>query len=82
MAVEVCYLCEKNPTEARHLGGTGLARGRICPLCHRPTCGHHLVTVRWRWKKDHHLEETEICRECRRTYEHRGWDTLHRDWIS
>jgi hypothetical protein len=83
MAIDHCYICAENPTEARRLGPSRLLDGRECPLCHRPTCRYHLVTVRWRWRRpDRALDSTQICRECHRTYQHRNWDTINRDWIS
>lgn len=83
MSIKRCYICEQNPTEARHLGNAGLLDGTACPICHRPTCRHHLVKVRWRWRNaDHHLDSAFVCRECQRTYAHRDWDPLNRDWIS
>ncbi|HOA24204.1 MAG TPA: hypothetical protein PK801_02875 [Aggregatilineales bacterium] len=83
MSVKNCYICDQDPTEGRRLGNSGLLDGRECPICHRPTCRHHLVTVRWRWRNEtRELASTLICRECHRTYQHRRWDAIHRDWIS
>lgn len=83
MAVTRCYICEQNPAEARSLGGAGLAQGIICPICQRPTCRYHLVTVRWRWRNvTRDLDAAQICRECKRAYKHRSWDPLNREWIS
>jgi uncharacterized protein YbaR (Trm112 family) len=83
MAVSHCYICERNPQEAKRLGNSGLAEGILCPICHRPTCRHHLVTVRWRWRTvTRDLDSALICGECKKTYRHRDWDPVNRDWIS
>lgn len=83
MSVNRCHVCDANPAESRHLGESGLVDGQECPICYRPTCRYHLVTVRWRWRDDtREIASTQICRECHRTYEHRRWDTFERDWIS
>lgn len=82
MAVQRCYLCEENPIEGRRYGGDGLAQGGDCPICYRPTCRFHLTVVRWRWREDGRRDSALICKECRRTYAHRNWDAVHRDWIT
>jgi hypothetical protein len=83
MPVTRCYICERNTTEARRLGGSGFAGGDNCPLCHQPTCSHHLVTVRWRWRNPtREVGSAQICQECKRAYRHREWDPITRDWIS
>jgi uncharacterized protein YbaR (Trm112 family) len=83
MAVTRCYICEQNPDQARRLGNSGFENGLHCPICHRPTCRHHLVTVRWRWRTPtREVDSAFICRECKRTYRHRDWDAINREWIS
>lgn len=82
MAVQRCFLCEENPTEARRYGGDGLAEGNDCPICYRPTCRFHLTVVRWRWRESGRADSALICKECRRTYAHRNWDAVNRDWIT
>jgi hypothetical protein len=83
MTVTHCYLCERDPVAARRLGGSGLTDGVLCPVCQRPTCSHHLVTVRWRWRTaTRQLGMAQVCQECKRTYRHREWDPINRDWIS
>lgn len=82
MAVYTCHICNSAPDEYRRFGDTGLPNGIICPVCHRPTCEHHLVTVRWRWRETRQVESGVVCRECKRTYRHRNWDPYAREWIS
>lgn len=82
MAVQRCYLCEESPLEARRYGEAGLEAGKDCPICYRPTCRYHLTMVRWRWRESGKVDATMICKECRRTYAHREWDVVHRDWIT
>lgn len=83
MSVSHCHVCDKNPDEARRINGAGLSDGVVCPVCHRPACRFHLVTVRWRWRTPtRDLDSAQICRECNKAYRHRDWDTLHREWIN
>lgn len=83
MSVYSCHICESNPEERQRLSDDGLAEGVVCPVCHRPTCAHHLVTVRWRWRdQGRGLDSARVCRECKRTYRHREWDPFLREWIS
>lgn len=83
MPVYTCYLCEKHPDHKHRYGDSGLAQGDVCPVCHRPVCRHHMVTVRWRWREDGNEQGNAlVCRECKRTYRHRQWDTANRDWIT
>jgi len=81
-AVRRCRLCDNDPEAKRRYRGDGLDKGKECPVCYQPTCRYHLATVRWRWKKDGSVGAEQICQECKRTYRHRSWDTLNRDWIS
>ncbi len=82
MSVLRCHLCEQNPDEARLYGGEGLEEGQNCPICYQATCRYHLTVVRWRWRNDGRVDSALVCKECRRTYAHRDWDTLNRDWIT
>jgi hypothetical protein len=83
MSITHCYICDKDPDDAKQFAGEGLDDGLTCPICQRPTCRYHLVTVRWRWRTPaRELDSAQICRECKRTYAHRNWDPLHREWIS
>lgn len=82
MSVNRCYICDQDPHEKLGYGGHGLAGGQECPLCYQPVCRYHLATVRWRWKATGQVESVQICRRCQRTYRHRSWDTLNREWIS
>ncbi|GAB4468243.1 MAG: hypothetical protein Kow00124_02280 [Anaerolineae bacterium] len=83
MPVYCCYICDQNPGEKQRYGTTGLEEGEVCPVCHRPVCRHHLVTVRWRWRDDEReMGSALVCRECKRTYRHRSWDIAHRDWVT
>lgn len=82
MSVKRCYLCEQDPLEGRRYGDAGLAQGADCPICFQPVCRYHLTTVRWRWRESGEVDAALICKECKRTYAHRDWDTFNRDWIS
>lgn len=83
MPILKCHVCDRHPEEKARYGTTGFANGVYCPVCQRPTCTHHLTTVRWRWKNDsRQTDSARICRECRRTYRHRDWDIHNREWIS
>ncbi|MEJ2746900.1 MAG: hypothetical protein P8183_03125 [Anaerolineae bacterium] len=82
MSVTRCYLCEQDPLFQRRMGQSGLAEGQNCPICFRPTCRYHLTTVRWYWRDTGKVGTALICKECKRTYQHRTWDSLHRDWIT
>ena len=83
MSIPYCYICEKNPIEARRLGESRLRDGMYCPVCHQPTCSQHMATVRWRWRdKARGLGHAQVCIECKRSYRHRDWDPINRDWIS
>jgi hypothetical protein len=83
MAVTHCHICDKKPAEARRLGASGFAEGQLCPICLRPTCRHHLTTVRWRWRNPtRDLDSALVCQECKKSYRHRNWDPVHREWIS
>lgn len=82
MPVNRCALCEQNTEEQRRYRGEGLAEGAECPVCYAPACRYHLATVRWRWKDSGRVESAQICQDCKRSYRHRDWDTLNRDWIS
>ncbi len=82
MAIPNCHICDKNPEEKARFGDAGLESGDYCPVCYRPTCGHHLATVRFRWKADRSVDSAKVCIECKRAYEHRYWDVANRDWIS
>jgi hypothetical protein len=77
-----CHLCDSEPESKRRYQREGLASGKECPICYEPTCRFHLTTVRWRWKNGGGVDADRICKECKRTYRHRSWDTLNRDWIS
>lgn len=82
MSVRFCHLCEQNPREKKLYGTHGLNEGRTCPVCYQPTCRYHLTTVRWRWKRDNSVDADLICKECKRSYAHRSWDSANRDWIT
>ncbi|MDX1664886.1 MAG: hypothetical protein R3272_13935 [Candidatus Promineifilaceae bacterium] len=82
MSVQRCHLCRQYPEEARLYGDAELQSGEGCPICYQPTCRYHLTTVRWRWRDGSGVDAARVCRECKRTYAHRDWDTLKRDWIT
>lgn len=82
MSVLRCYLCEQNPDEARFYGDEGLEEGQDCPICYQPTCRYHLTVVRWRWRNNGRVDSALVCKECKRTYAQRDWDTLNREWIT
>lgn len=82
MPVPFCHMCQRNTQDHQRYGDSGLSEGIMCPICHRPTCRHHLGTVRWRWKKTGKLDSARICLDCKNSYQHRYWDTHNRDWIS
>ena len=82
MSVTRCYLCEQDPLFQRRVGQSGFAEGANCPICFQPTCRYHLTTVRWYWRGTGEVGTALICKECKRTYQHRTWDSLHRDWIT
>lgn len=82
MSVRFCYLCNENPLEKRRYGNHGLADGEVCPICYQPTCRYHLTTVRWRWLDSGEVDDALVCKECKRTYAHRSWDAVNRDWIT
>ena len=83
MPVYHCFLCDKNPRDKARYGDAGLQKGIICPVCHRPVCTNHLTTVRWRWRTPaRELGAGQVCRDCKRTYRHREWDTINREWIT
>lgn len=82
MPVPYCHVCRSRPEDQRLYGETGLENGDYCPICHRPTCQHHLVVVRFRWLSDRRVDSAKVCLECKRTYQHRNWDVANREWIS
>ncbi|MFQ5399589.1 MAG: hypothetical protein ACE5E7_08335 [Anaerolineae bacterium] len=82
MSVKRCHLCDEDPLFRRRHGQSGLADGADCPICYRPTCRYHLTTVRWRWRSSGHVDAAQVCQECKRTYQHRNWDAVNRDWIT
>ncbi len=82
MAIRRCHLCEEDPEARRLYGRHGLAQGRDCPICYRPTCSYHLTVVRWRWRDSGRVDSTRVCQECKRHYAHRQWDVSNRDWIT
>jgi hypothetical protein len=83
MSITHCYICDKNPNESRQFGTTGFAGGQVCPVCQRPTCRHHLVMVRWRWRNaTRDIDSAQVCRDCKKGYRHREWDPLNREWIT
>jgi len=82
MAVQSCAICDGNLIDKRRYAGTGLANGANCPICYRPICSYHLSVVRWRWRDSGKVDSAQICQECRRSYAHRHWDALNRDWIT
>ncbi len=82
MTVTRCHLCDNDPQAKRRYREGGLADGKECPVCYAPTCRFHLTTVRWRWRDNGHVEADQVCKECKRTYRHRDWDPLNREWIS
>lgn len=82
MTIPYCYLCESHPDDKQKYGDSGFADGDYCPICYRPFCRHHSGVVRWRWKETREVASARICIECKRAYLHRGWDVVHREWIS
>jgi hypothetical protein len=82
MSVPNCHVCDADPQEKQRYGESGFEDGDYCPVCYRPTCQHHLATVRFRWHKDRKIDSTQVCIDCKRTYQHRYWDVANRDWIS
>ena len=82
MAVKYCHLCRQDPAASRRYGRQGLAEGIECPICYQPTCRYHLTVVRWRWRDTAEVDSTLVCRRCQRTYAHRYWDALKREWIT
>lgn len=82
MSVTRCYLCDQDPLTKRRFGNGGHADGKNCPICALPTCRYHLTTVRWKWKETGLADEDIVCKECKRSYEHRNWDTYNREWIT
>ncbi|MBZ0316910.1 MAG: hypothetical protein K8L91_10880 [Anaerolineae bacterium] len=82
MSVPYCHVCQSRPEEQRAFTDSGLEKGDYCPVCYRPTCSHHLATVRFRWRTDRRLDSALVCIECKRAYRHRNWDVANRDWIS
>ena len=77
-----CHICDSDGASRRSINEEALASGKECPICYAPTCRRHLVTVRWHWKNGEGVGVDQICKDCRRSYRHRSWDTLNRDWIS
>ncbi|MEI2611931.1 MAG: hypothetical protein V9G20_25135 [Candidatus Promineifilaceae bacterium] len=75
-----CYLCDENPLDRQRYSDQ--ADITPCPLCYWPTCRYHLTVVRWKWRDSGRTDSALICKNCRRTYTHRNWDTYHRDWIT
>lgn len=82
MAVKYCTYCDQHPDEKGRVGSSGLMAGINCPVCYEPTCRHHLATVRWRWRRDGKVDAARVCKACQRSYKHRDWDKLNRDWIT
>ncbi len=82
MTVNRCHICDSNPEAKRRFQGDGLEAGKECPICYAPTCRYHLTTVRWRWKENGQTEAERSCQTCKRSYRHRDWDALNREWIS
>ena len=80
--VKRCHICASTSPANRQTRDDGLADGKECPICYAPTCRYHLATVRWRWRNNGKVEATRICQECKRSYRHRSWDPINRDWIS
>lgn len=81
MTIKYCHLCQQEPVAQRAVSAD-LAQGDVCPICYQPTCRRHLATVRWRWRQSSEPDAALVCRQCQRTYAHRNWDALNRDWIS
>lgn len=82
MSIPYCSICNENPIERRRYGRQGLAEGADCPVCYQPTCRYHLTTVRWRWRQNNEVDSALVCRRCQRSYAHRHWDAVNRDWIT
>ncbi|MBK8988554.1 MAG: hypothetical protein IPM39_21200 [Chloroflexi bacterium] len=80
MVVKYCYICNQNPDQRGD--EAALAAGEYCPICNQPACRRHLSVVRWRWRETGALGSALVCKECVRTYAHRGWDVFRRDWIT
>lgn len=78
-AVPHCAICAAQSETAQ---AQDLANGEYCPVCYKPTCRRHLVTVRFRWRENAVLDSALVCRDCKTQYQHRYWDTARRDWIS
>jgi len=83
MAIPYCHVCNRNEAEKEAYGESGFDLGIFCPVCHKPVCSHHITTVRWRWKNDRRsVESAKVCQHCRKTYAHRNWDPINRDWAT
>lgn len=82
MSVPHCHICTSNPDDYKAYGDSGLEEGDYCPICYRPTCKHHLATVRFRWLSDRRLDSAKVCISCKKSYQHRTWDVANREWIS
>ena len=82
VSVKRCYLCDQDPLVKKRYGGGGLAEGMDCPLCFQSTCRYHLTVVRWYWRDSGEVGSALVCQECKRTYQHRNWDVMHRNWIT
>ena len=82
MAVTRCYVCDEDELTKRRYAGGGLDEGENCPICYQPTCRYHLTAVRWYWRDSGETDSALVCPECKRTYQHRNWDAIHRDWIT
>ncbi len=82
MSIKYCYICQQQPFAASQTTPEALTEGEICPICYQPTCRQHLTTVRWRWRDSGATAAALVCRDCQRTYAHRNWDALNRDWIT
>ncbi|MEM7118352.1 MAG: hypothetical protein AAF614_38355 [Chloroflexota bacterium] len=82
MPVKYCAICNQEPLAKRRYGTDGLAEGETCPICYAPACRYHLSTVRWRWRSTGETDSARVCKTCQRSYEHRHWDVVKRDWIT
>ena len=82
MAVQRCALCDENRVEKRRYGRAGFEEGANCPICYQPTCQYHLTVVRWRWRESGEVDAARVCKTCKSSYAHRGWDVVNRDWIT
>jgi len=76
MSVPNCTIC------GVYVNAADLEAGDYCPVCYNPTCQKHLSVVRFIWRETGQRDSVKVCQNCKRSYQHRHWDTARRDWIS